>query len=249
MQLLSWEYARAYGREAGARALEELSLCMAGNPEDAFAVDAKWYTRSGLFYYMQYAYAARHHSLGGQQIVVELGSGGGKQAEILRLAHPDLCLFLFDLPPQLYVAHQFLSTAFPNDVLPYQESRETSSLSALAAPGRIILAGSWRFPEILSVRPDLFWNAASFQEMEPPVVANYLGMVNEVARAAYLHQKMEGQEIAKRPGLTGVLEPTTLAHYRVALSNFELVDLSPTPLPSARELALHSNSYWQRRIT
>lgn len=246
-QRLTWEYTRARGDEAGARPLQELSFSMHGNPEDAFEVDGNWYTRAALFYYLQYAYATRFYDFSAGRTYVELGSGGGKQAEILRLAHPEMCLVLFDLPPQLYVAHQFLGAAFPGDVVSYQEVRETEDLSTLVAPGRIILAGSWRFPDVDAIRPDLFWNAASFQEMEPAVVANYLAFVGRSAGAVYLHEMMSGKEVAPRPGMSGVLRPTTLEHYRAGLSNFDLVDVSPTLLPTATELPMHSNAFWRRR--
>jgi hypothetical protein len=195
---------------------------------------------------MQYSQAAKHHDFSSSRISVELGSGGGKQAEIMHLAHPELCLVLFDLPPQLYVAHQFLSATFPGDVVPYATARDAPDLSTLVAPGRIVFAGAWRFPDILNIQPDLFWNAASFQEMEPPIVANYLDLVNRSAGAVYLHEKMEGQAVARRPGMFGVLQQTTLEDYRRALPAFTLASISPTLLPTARTRPLHSDSYWRR---
>jgi len=41
-------------------------------------------------------------------------------------------------------------------------------------PGRVHLLGNWQMPTLREFQFDLFWNAASFGEMEPDVVENYL---------------------------------------------------------------------------
>jgi hypothetical protein len=92
---------------------------------------------------------------------------------------------------------------------------------------------------------DLFWNSASFQEMEPEVVLNYLGPVNRRARGVFLREVMEGWRVARRPGTYGVLTPTTLDHYTRALSNFHLVDLSASALPHGPS-SIYSDSFWER---
>ncbi|EMM79683.1 sugar O-methyltransferase domain protein [Leptospira interrogans str. 2006001854] len=40
---------------------------------------------------------------------------------------------------------------------------------------------------------DLFWNAASFQEMEPDVVSNYLTIVNESAKAIFYSRQWKAR--------------------------------------------------------
>ena len=39
---------------------------------------------------------------------MELGSGSGKQVEVVAKLHPNVCYFLFDMPPQLYLCEPFL---------------------------------------------------------------------------------------------------------------------------------------------
>lgn len=247
-RLLSFEYARAAGRRAGAAPLDGLRMSMAGNPADRFELEGGLYTSLTLYYYLRYAFVASQLDLTRAGLLVELGSGSGKQAELLARLHPNLTLCLFDLPPQLYVAHQFLHAALPGRVCSYHETRALSRLPALE-PGRIHLFGSWQLPLIARERVDLFWSCATFGEMEPDVAANYLKYVNESAASVYLMQRMEGKKLAKRTGLRGVLRRTTLADYHAALPRFELVSRTQARAGNARPLPFYEDSFWLRLET
>jgi putative sugar O-methyltransferase len=243
---LCYEFARRQGElSAHAVPLEELSVSRVGNPEDVFEVDGRTYTRHLLYYYIRYAYVARFIDLQSTRTIVELGSGAGKQAEVIHKLHPDVTLLLFDIPPQLYVCHQYLSAVFPGDVVDYRATRVLPAIDALQ-PGRIYILGNWKFDLIADLPVDLFWNAASLQEMEPDVVAHYLRIVNGVAQSAYLMEMMAGKEIAPRPGRHGVLRPTTLEHYRQGLAALELRDTSDVLLPTADRMRGYSDSFWAR---
>ena len=104
--------------------------------------------------------------------------------------------------------------------------------------------GNWKFPLVDKMAVDLFWNAASFQEMEPDVVANYLQYVNKSARNVYLQELMEGQIKAKGVGSKGVIQKTTLEDYQKGLSQFNMVNLSKcwTPLGISDQ---YSDSFWK----
>jgi putative sugar O-methyltransferase len=246
LQQISYDYVRARAAQVGARPIEALEASLAGNPEDVFTVEGRVYTMATLFYYLHYVYNRRFIDFDDVRVYVELGSGMGKQVEVLKKLHPNMSFLLFDIPPQLYVCERYLDTVFPGDVVSYQATRELSVPPALD-PGKIYMFGAWQFPILDHVKIDLFWNAASFQEMEPDVVANYLRRVNERAHAVFLHEFMEGKEVARRRGQSGVLEQTTLEHYRRALSNFELMDLAPSRKPAGHLLPLHSDSFWRRK--
>jgi putative sugar O-methyltransferase len=241
LRMLYYGYAENQGsRAAHAKPLSSVEMSLYGNPEDAFAVEGRRYSLAFLDKYLRYAYAARFVDFGKVKVFVELGSGSGKQAELLRKLHPDVCYLLFDIPPQLYVAHQYLSAVFPGSVVPYRETRALKTLNRFE-PGKIYMFGTPQFPLLESVPMDLFWNGASFQEMEPDVVENYLSVVNRRASAVYLHELMEGLSVARK-GEKGVLEPTTLAHYRRFLSSFELMDMAHG-LPHLS----HAESFWRRK--
>lgn len=233
------------GEKAGAKGLAELEASLIGDPEDVFVVGGRPYTMRTLYYYLRYAYCHRFVDFDGLGVIVELGPGAGRQVEVIRKLHPDITFVLFDIPPQLYVCEQYLKAVFGDAVISYRETRKWQALSIQQA-GAVVMLGSWQFPLLAGRDIDLFWNAVSFQEMEPEVVENYLRYVNGSAAAVYLQEKMEGKEVAERAGEAGVLRRTTLVDYEKGLSDFELVDVSPCWQPLG-ELRGHSDSFWKRR--
>lgn len=243
LRRLYYGFAVAAGaRSPNAKSLSSVEMSLAGNPEDVFEVDGRPYSLSFVQQYLRYAFASRFLDFDGVEVFVELGAGNGKQLELLRKLHPKACYLAFDIPPQLYVLHQYLSAVFPGDVVDYRRTRAMTRLEGLA-PGKILVLGAQQFPLIRTLpRLDLFWNSASFQEMEPGVVANYLAPVEEKAAAVYLRQIMEGLHVAGNERDRGVQRPTTIEDYRRTLPSFELLELSPdVPFPN------HSESVWKRR--
>ncbi|MEA3402889.1 MAG: putative sugar O-methyltransferase [Armatimonadota bacterium] len=250
LQQLAAENCRIRADEAGAKPLSEFEASLAGNPDGVFEIDGRPYTMKMLHYYLRYVACCRHVDLDEVRVYVELGCGAGRQIEVIRKLHPSMVFLAFDIPPQLYVAQQFLQAVFGDDVVPYRQTREVQSLEDLRelAAGRIFILPTWKFPLLRDLDIDLFWNAASFQEMEPHVVANYLGVVNQQAYHVFLHQQFSGKPRASAPGELGVMEPVTLEDYREGLSNFELVDMRPSwgPLGVVREQDVYQDSVWRR---
>ena len=238
------------GEKYGARPIEALEISSAGNPKDLIWKNGKAYPASVLRYYLEYAYCCRFVDFDRVSVLVELGSGAGKQAEIIKKLHPHITFLLFDIPPQLYVAEQYLKTVVPEAVLSYRQTWDMSSAAdaAKAAPGKILLFGNWKFPLLQELQLDLFWNSASFQEMEPDVVANYLSYVDPQAKAVFLHQMMGGKEVAAKRGKHGVLRQTTLADYKKGLGSHRLVDLSEGLLPfHGVSKASYQSSFWKHK--
>ena len=108
-----------------------------GNPY-GFTHAHRFLTRSALFFYMRYAYVAEHVNFTVVDTVVELGSGAGKQAEVLKRLHPHLTIVLLDTAPSLYVAERFLTAAYPGETVPYRETREPG---CALVPGQIHFFG------------------------------------------------------------------------------------------------------------
>ena len=95
---------------------------------------------------------------------------------------------------------------------------------------------------------DLFWNSASFQEMEPDIVRHYLDLVNVQAESVFLMEALEGKEVARRAGSAGVLEPTTLSVYEDALENLRLRAVEPAWTPLGRlNFRGYSDTFWSPR--
>ncbi|MBM4372889.1 MAG: putative sugar O-methyltransferase [Deltaproteobacteria bacterium] len=246
LRRLAVEHVRLRAEGTRARPLAELDISLAGNPEDVFEGDGRPVTMSVLHYYLRYVYCCRHVDFRDVGVVVELGCGSGRQAEILKKLHPHLTVLLFDLVPQLYIAEQLLSAAFPGEVVSYRRTRDFQDLHRDVVPGRIHLLPAWRFPLLGGWSWDLFWNAASFQEMEPGLVRNYLGYVNAGARLVYLQELFSGKPPARRAGAPGVLQPVTLRDYEGGLPRFQRRDLSPSwmPLGPQEEEGPYHDSWW-----
>lgn len=240
-----YEAARAAGEAAGARPLEAWTSSRVGNPDAVFVRDGREYTLIGLYYYAMYAHAARRIDFPKASHYAEIGSGAGRQVELLRALFPTMRFLLFDIPPQLYVCERYLASLYPDSVISYRETRAWKTLPALP-PGAIAILGSSRLPEISGLGWDVFWSSASFGEMEPDVVLNYLGFVDRATRkSVFLHQRMAGKELAAEGG-HGVLVPTTLAHYRQGLPGFELVDEVRNAFPTLAGRG-YSFATWTRR--
>ncbi len=245
LKRLSYEFVRMQGEKVKAKSIDEFEASLVGNPEDIIKIGDKVYTMSILNYYLQYVYCCNYIDFDNIEIMVELGSGSGKQIEIIKKLHPDICFLLFDIPPQLYVCEQYLKAVFPNSVVSYKDTRNMDSIPKIQK-GKIFIFGNWKFPIIEKVKIDLFWNAASFQEMEPDVVANYLNYINKQADAVFLQEVMAGKEVARKKWNHGVLKQTKLEDYKNGLINFRLFDMSPCLSPVGNLNSWYSNSFWKR---
>ena len=221
-------YAHAHLKAEGthARPLREFSMSLAGNPVGVVEIEGRHYSRTMLRYYLQYVYMSRFVDFETIGTVAELGSGMGRQTEVVCRLHPRVSYLLFDLPPQLYVAEQFLSAVFPERVVSYRATREWTRLETVP-PGSICLLGSAQMPLLETGDLDLFVNAASFHEMEPDVVRNYLSHVNARTKWAYLSENLATVGKARQAGDLGVMKQTVLEDYVEGLSNFELLDQRP----------------------
>ena len=246
-RMLCYEFAKSYGEKNGARIISELESSTVGNPEDVFFVNGKAYTMSILYYYIQYAYCCQFIDFNRVDTMLEIGCGSGKQVEVIKKLHPRICFYVADIPPQIYVCEQYLSALFPNSVVSYRKSRRMKRVPG-GGSGKIFILGNWKLPELMDLNYDLFWNSASFQEMEPEIVLNYLKYVNEQTnRYVFLHEMMDGMDHkAEKRGEHGVLERTTLNHYKRGLKEFQLTELS-AGLFLPEVASKYNFSFWRRK--
>jgi putative sugar O-methyltransferase len=233
------------GVNSGAKSIDKFEASLYGNPQDIIEVNNRVYTTSVLECYLRYAYCHNYLDFDSVDLIVELGGGSGKQVEVIKKLHPDICFLLFDIPPQLYVCEQYLKAVFPDSLVSYRDTRDMDSIPG-GQKGKIFIVGNWKFPIMEAIKVDLFWNASSFQEMEPEIVANYLRYVNRSADAVFLMQSILGMRVARHQGSRGVLRRTTFEHYKEGLSEFELIDMSPPWLPTGTSLGGYMNSFWRR---
>jgi putative sugar O-methyltransferase len=105
--------------------------------------------------------------------VLEIGGGFGAFVHILLRLHPGVRKVAYlDIPPMLYVGTQYLRHAFGDAVQDYRRTRGRPLAFRPDDSLEILCICPWQV-EALEARFDVCWNAASFGEMTPEIVANY----------------------------------------------------------------------------
>jgi putative sugar O-methyltransferase len=214
--------------------LHKCGMSTIGDPEDVTVMQGHAWSRMYLQYCGMLADAARDIAFAERMVFCELGSGLGRQIEVTAKLFPNATLLLFDIPPQLYVANQYLKTVFGERVLDYAAANAVLPPAGVLdgdLAGRIIVQPTWRLPAWSRTAIDIFWNSASFQEMEPHVVANYLALVRAIApRWIYINALPGGNYWGpRREGTGGTREAVTDAAYTNALdAAYTLVNAYPT---------------------
>lgn len=209
------------GELASARPIGELSASEFGMPADLFEYAGQKYTMPFLNNYVRYCFAKKYVPLTGQEVFVELGSGSGYQVEILKKIHPEMTVLCFDLPAQVFLCEEYLRSIFGEDaVVSTDETSRWSSLTNVQ-PGKIHFFGNWKWPLLRGYSFDLFWNAASFGEMEPEVVRNYLSYIKDSVDYVYLLQARHGKETSGKASV--VQKVTTFSDYQDILGGFRLL--------------------------
>jgi len=249
IELLLYEMAKHYGQVNGARPIQDLKISTIGNPENIFSVEGNLYTTSILHYYFMYAYCCRFFDFNSINSMMELGGGAGKQIEVIKKLHPNICFFVTDIPPQLYVCEQYLKEVFPGSVVSYEKTRNMEKIPD-NIKGKIFIIGNWKFPTLKDFNYDLFWNSTSLQEIESDVALNYLKYINRQTRKfVFLHEQMNGISVlTKGKGKHGVLQKTTMDHYKSGLKDFQITDIS-NATPTHVSASKYSFSFWEKKIT
>lgn len=199
-----------------------------GNPIEKVLIGGKSHSRSSLNYLMGLACLGKFVDLKTINSVLEIGGGYGTLGEILyQLWNQDAKYLNLDIPPICNVAEYYLSAVSDNysgiaDIVD-REHIEFEKLS------RTNVAPNWKIQSIEG-EIDLFVNMISFQEMERPVVENYLNQVQSL-RPKYilLRHIREGKQKRTPANPIGVLEPTTPEIYDDILRGYSLMHRDSVP--------------------
>jgi hypothetical protein len=149
-----------------------------------------------------------------------MSSGSGHQAEILKKLYPGITIICFDLPAQLYLCEKYLTQIFgPDEIVSSTETLKWKDMLNVQK-GKIHFIGNWQIPIVQDFKFDVFWSAASFGEMEPKIVENYINIISHSAKWVYLLQARHGKELT---GKNKVLNATTFDDYKRFLKEYELV--------------------------
>jgi putative sugar O-methyltransferase len=209
------------GKLSNAIPVTKIGTSTYGSPEDIFEIQGQKYTMMFLSYYLRYCFVQKHLNLKGNEIIVELGSGSGHQVEVLKKLYPDLTILCFDLPAQLYLCEDFLSHSLGSSSIVSADITLNYSDLNLIEEGKVHMLGNWQFPLLKNYKFDIFWNAASFGEMEPHVIENYLSYILGNAEWIYLLQARHGKESYAN---AGVEKPVTFNDYNQMLHPYKLVE-------------------------
>jgi putative sugar O-methyltransferase len=238
---MAFQFSNLQGQLAHTKSITEIETSTFGNPSDLFEINGKKYTMQFLNFYIRFCFAQQHINLKGDEVIVELGSGAGFQVEILKKVFPDLTILCFDLPAPLHLCEQYLSKVFGDDkVVKSDRTIGASDLNDVIEKGKIHLFGNWKFPLLKSFKFDVFWNGASFGEMEPDIVKNYLSYVTDNCEFIYLLQTRNGKESSKN---SGVVTPIKFSDYNTMLNGFKLI--KETDAFEANRRMSQSGGYFQ----
>lgn len=188
-----------------------------GNPEDLVETDGSFWTMSHLQHCSMIADAARFISFSQKMIYLGLGEGLGRTAEILGQLYKGATFILIDIPPQLYVCNQYLKKIYPSRVIDYSNSikldpKKTNILSKIR--GKIVILPTWKLPEWQQLKISIFWNSASFQEMEPDVAINYLNLVKKMKPdRIYINAMPKGNTSNTKEGSRATRRPVKESYY------------------------------------
>jgi len=218
---LAYHHCELMSELADARPIGSIEVSTFGNPGDVFEVSGRNYSMPFLNYYLRYCFAQKTISMTGEECIVELGPGSGYQLEVLKKLYPDMTILCFDLPAQIFLCETYLTEALGNEcVVSTAETLEWQDLSGIQK-GQVHFFGNWQFPLLQDLNVDVFWNAASFGEMEPDVVENYLRYIKSGTKWVYLLQARYGKETK---GKSHVEKQTGLDDYKQLLSGFTLCE-------------------------
>lgn len=218
-QQLAFRHCELLGMTTGAEPISSIETSTFGQPQDVFQANGRPYTMAFLNYYVRYAFAQQNIAFRGDEVIVELGSGSGYQIEVLKKLHPGLTVLCFDLPAPLFLCQMYLSEVFGKESIVGTETTLQWTDLSHVQKGKIHFFGNWQMPMLDRFAFDVFWNAASFGEMEPEVVENYLRFVRGHASWIYLLQARHGKETT---GTVRVDKASSFADYDAMLAGYDL---------------------------
>jgi putative sugar O-methyltransferase len=206
----------------------DLSVCQSnriGNPSGFVEIDGEIWTINQLSYCRMFIDAIEHFEMPENGIICELGPGLGRNVEILASLYPNATFIMFDIPPQVYLVNQYMKKRFPCRFVPYEEAMEIDVTDPSAVidkiKGKIVLLPAKKMPEWSSMPVDLFWNSASFQEMESNVVTNYLHLASNMdASTIFINAAPGGNYWGEwSPGKGGIKEKMSETIFEDSLSD------------------------------
>lgn len=150
--------------------------------------------------------------------IVEIGPGLGLSTLAHIALNPSLRLVVnCDLPPVLYVSTQFLKSFSGIDVVDYRQAAAERPLTSKSSDRPTVYQlAPWQLPNA-EFEAQAFFNAYSFQEMEPEICRNYIDVISpSVSGYALIHSSIAGH----KPGAGGQRQPVTMEFLKQCLNTY-----------------------------
>ncbi len=246
LNLAAFRACELYAKETGARPPSELNMAEVAYPEYTFEVDGHRYSYLFLYYYCRYAFCSQFVDFDQLDTVFEVGSGSGRAIEIIKKLHPHLSFHLFDLAPQLYVAHQFLQEIFPDSLVEYDRTRGLESVHDLA-DGGIHFHPHYHVDRLDLAGKTLSWNTMVFCIMAPHRAARYFDCIRRAADYVYAVEP----STEAGGGQYGLAETMTWEQYESFMAEgFELEKRCRAfrPLAPIRAWGGVDDMFWRRTV-
>ncbi|WP_076410845.1 putative sugar O-methyltransferase [Shewanella sp. UCD-KL12] len=211
----------------------QFSESTVGSPLEQFEFEGRKFSRSSLNYLLGLNFLKQELKNVPVKTVLEIGGGFGSLGEILLSDERNETFYMnVDIAPTCLFSTYYLQTNFgKNKIADYQTAKSLSDLSLTNLSnlyqGAVICP--WQLPDVKG-ELDLFINFISFQEMEPEIVANYLGHVARLnCQYVLLRNLREGKQLATDGSHAGVKKPITSEDYDTFLPDYELIATNVTP--------------------
>lgn len=226
--------------------LMQFSESTAGSPQEQFTIEGQRYSRSALNYLLGLTFLKRYVDFQQLQTVLEIGGGFGTLGEIIYQTMPSARYIDVDIPPTLCCAHYYLQQLAGDVLTPTIDAQAVSPIH-IAQLKRITTLPSWSI-ERLQGKIDLFVNFISFQEMEPPIVQNYLNHVSRLEADWVLLRNMREGKQKRTAQSVGVEQPIYAEDYVAMLPNYQLIATNVLPFGFKTVDGFHSELMLFQRI-
>ena len=193
--------------------LHNFSETKFGNPLEQFNFENKKFSRSTLNYILGLVFFKKYAKNFVPKKILEIGGGYGSLGEIYAFSAVKNFKYInVDLPAQTLITELYLSRLFGSyKVSSYLKTRELKKIKINKLKKFTSLV-TWQI-EKLEGKIDLFVNFISFQEMEPNIVKNYLGIISKLKpKYILLRNLREGKPRIKKNKI-GVNKPTKKVDY------------------------------------
>jgi putative sugar O-methyltransferase len=175
-----------YGPHPELRGIGDSSLARPGTTVTVDGVPYSRKTEQGfLFYHEVFAALPKHERT---DVVVEIGSGFGRLARIMRLAGRTKCFVLADLPESLLFAYAFLKVNLPDAKTHIIKSRIDIG-PHMASEYDFIFCPIQLLAELRLDKVDLVVNTYSLSEMTQGCADHLMQCIHDVLRPRFLYSR------------------------------------------------------------